>query len=147
MHTVFHLLVGFSGAAETHGLRQAGDTGLHVVASRICCKFRIKHVVVGKSVWAWTNQRHVTKQDIEQLWKFVNVPTPQPFAKFRQSHIVAGSLFERRIRALHNHGSEFVYGKFLLVEAVSPLLEKHGAGRIPFYCQGDTSKKRPENYK
>ena len=79
-------------------------------------------------VRAWSHQRHVPQEHIDQLWQFVNVCLSHEVSELRLSRVILCCLHLVCI-LVHLHASELVAPEFLSVDTVSFLFEEDRSRR------------------
>ena len=95
--------------------------------------------------WAFgagTDEAHVSFEDVEELWQFVNAQQSQPFADPGHSGIVFLSPDRSVFFGIVAHGAEFIEREFLVVESHACLTEEGRAGGVEFDRNGRGQQKR-----
>ena len=85
--------------------------------------------------WARPNQRHVAANDVEDLWRLIDAPTPQELAKVRDAGILAVTIRNATIwvtddcithvLGTHHHRAELLHRDELSTAADSLLAIEH----------------------
>ena len=75
-----------------------------------------------------THQRHVTQENIDQLWQFIDVRLSHEITEFRLSRVILRSLHLVGI-LVHLHASELIAPEFLTIDTVALLFEEDRSRR------------------
>ena len=107
LYALFHLpeLLGLASLASNlcpSCDARLGEMPYHVFVYDLAIDF-----CVVKHVRAWTHDAHVAFENIDELWKFVDVGLSHEIAKGKFAWVIFGSLCHVRI-FVYVHGTEFV---------------------------------------
>jgi len=141
---VLYLLDAFGLAAGTIDLRPSGNARLEMMPEAIGVDSPPILRIQEDRMRARPDKRHVTLEDIQELWQFVGAGTPQEAPDPRDAWIFFLDLGDRFIILQNSHGSEFIDGEGLLVEAVAVLSKDDRPGTIELNQDGDYGKQRQQ---
>src|SRR3954463_15307726 len=96
-----------------------------MLAKSVGCDHLLVVIIMRQCMGAWTDQRHVAKNDIDQLRNLVNAALPEPFAYTSHTSISAGGLLNKGPILKSMHGSELVNFEITPAEAGTCLPEKY----------------------
>src|SRR5438046_388698 len=94
-------------------------------------------VIMGSSMGARSNNRHVALQHVEKLRQLVDARLTQPRTDIRHSRVAANRLSNVRAIVERSHGAKLEDLELLTVEPVPRLHEECRARRVKFDRKGD----------
>src|SRR5262245_53058045 len=122
---LFHGLNSRRLTAIATDLCPTRDPGLHVMAEGVVADLFGEITIVGSSVWARSNQRHLPAYNIEQLRQLVDACPSQPCTDPRDSLVAPHGLPDCRAVLNIGHCAKLEDLESSAIEATSRLSEQH----------------------
>src|ERR1022692_753349 len=111
VQVILYPLAQVAAAAQVVDLSPTRDPRLHHVLLHVAWNFLPELRDELRSLWSWTDQRHVAVKDVEKLWKLVEAVAAKQRAEprcarigFVRPHRSAGTLRSNRHRPEFEHG-------------------------------------------
>ena len=92
------------------------------------------------------DDRHVSLQDVDELWQFIDVGSTQDSTNACHARVVLYSLRDLiSVLLRRGHRPEFQHSNWLAIKPVAFLAEEDWPARINLYCDRNEQEERRQN--